>query len=190
MTEVPKPTDQGKTTAGAIISAADINDSPVELLRLVNNAMPILRATMPTFDFDKPPTDPVQLARDMAHTLLTVGGLGLSANQVGLPFRMFVVASNPIMAIFNPRIVDMSTEQVELEEGCLSWPGLFLKIKRSRGIKMRWTMPTGETLTERYEGITARVIQHEVDHLNGIVFLNKVSKLRRQMALDKQKNII
>src|SRR5690606_479245 len=93
----------------------------MSILKLVPKTYSILKKNIPEFDFNDPPVDPVELSRDLADTMILNGGLGLSANQVGLPYRAFVISSNPVIAVFNPKIVHKSDDQVMLEEGCLSF---------------------------------------------------------------------
>lgn len=157
------------------------------ILNLVKDSDPILKQVMENFNFLSPPTDPIQLAKDLAETMIDNKGIGLSANQVGLPYRVFVITGSPIQACFNPKIVDTSTEMVYLEEGCLSYPGLVVKIKRPRMIRVRFTMPNGETKTEKFDGMTARIFQHELDHLNGIVHISRANLYHKEKALKDQK---
>src|SRR5665213_1536971 len=119
------------------------------ILDLVPPTDPILKQKLEKFSFTNPPTDPTQLARDITETMISKNGLGLAANQVGLPYRVFAMKSNPVYVCFNPIIVDISTEKIYLEEGCLTFPGLFIKIKRPKTIKARFTMPNGQTDTFR-----------------------------------------
>jgi len=100
-------------------------------------------------------------------------GIGLAANQVGLTCRAFVMkchATSGIIAAFNPRILWASTKMVEMAEGCLSYPGRFLKITRPKQIKASWTDSHGKTQIRAFNKLDARVFQHELDHLNGITF--------------------
>ena len=113
--------------------------------------------------------------------------LGMVLNQVGLPLKMFVLDGEPAYAIFNPRITYFGEEEILLEEGCLSYPGLSLKIRRPRFIRARFQDPYGDYVTKQFDGITARVFQHEFDHINGVDFTQKVSKLKRDMAIKKWK---
>lgn len=150
---------------------------------LVDKNDPILRTRLEEFDFTNPPVDPIQLAHDLAQSMLAHdNGIGLSANQIGLPYRVFAVRSNPILVCFNPRIVDSESEEVYLEEGCLTYPDLFVKIKRPRRIRIRYTEPNGNVETRVFDGITARVMQHELDHLNGIVYSTRASKIHLEQA--------
>lgn len=157
----------------------------MSILTLVPSTDPILSEVMPKFDFDKPPINPEQLAVDLAETMIANKGLGLSANQVGLRHRVFVITGSPIIAIFNPRIVDSTPEEINMEEGCLSFPGLYFKVKRPAAIKMRYQLPNGETVTEQYQGLTARIIQHELDHLDGIKYTSRGNRMHVNEAKKK-----
>lgn len=137
---------------------------------------------MERFDFSNPPIDPIELAKILTETMLKENGIGLAANQMDLPFNVFVIKSNPVICAFNPRIVDYIGEEVYLEEGCLSFPGLAVKIKRPQGIRVRFTQPNGETITKEYHGLTARTIQHEIDHLNGVIFYERANRIHRERA--------
>ena len=154
---------------------------------LVKPDAPILKQVMEEFDFEKPPCDPKKLYTDLAESILKYRGLGLSASQLGLPYRVFVIWSDPIRAFFNPVIVDTSPETIFLDEGCLSFPGLFLNIERPRGVRLRFSNPLGERTTETFEDLTARIIQHEMDHLNGIVFGSRVTRMELEIAIRKAK---
>ena len=158
-----------------------------KVIDLVSSTDPILHTTLPEFDFSNPPVDPVQLAKDLAKTMIHNNGLGLAANQIGMSYRAFAMATNPVIVCFNPRIVDMSEEKLELEEGCLSYPGLLLKIVRPRRIKVRYQYPNGEVVTQVFHDMTARIFQHELDHLNGVTFDQYVSSLKLAMARNKMK---
>lgn len=163
------------------------------VLDLISPHSELLKTKLENFDFRNPPTDPSQLAKDLAETMIANNGLGLSANQIGLPYRVFVITGSPIYACFNPRIVDSSSEEVLMEEGCLSYPNLFIKIKRPAAIRVRFNLPNGEIKNETFEGLTARVFQHELDHLNGIVHTQRASLFhldqgkRRMKTLSRRK---
>jgi len=153
------------------------------ILDLVNDRDPILRTQLPLFDFSNPPVDPIQLAKDLTETMIANKGMGLAANQVGLPYRVFVLTGQQILACFNPKVVDFSPEEVYINEGCLSYPGLVVKIKRPQEIRVRFTMPNGETRTAKFEGLTARCFLHELDHLNGVVHLERANPIHREKAM-------
>ena len=156
------------------------------MMKLVDKYDPLLTTLLTEdFDFEDPQTDPVQLAIDMVEFMREKKGLGLAANQVGLNFRMFAMEGEPARVCFNPKIVSQSDEQVLLEEGCLSFPGLVVKVKRSRHCRIRFTGPNGEVYTEQFTGMTARVIQHEVEHLDGMLFFDKANRYHRDAAFKK-----
>lgn len=154
---------------------------------LVPSNSPILKQKMEEFDFSNPPTDPVQLAHDLAETMLDNNGLGISANQMGLPYRVFAIKAEKIIVCFNPKIVDYSEETIYLEEGCLSYPDLYIKVKRPRTIKMRYTEPNGNTLTTVFSGLTARVALHEFDHMEGITYLQRANRFHVDQAKKNKK---
>jgi peptide deformylase len=154
---------------------------------LVPSNDPILKSRMEEFDFFKPPTDPIQLAHDLAETMLYNDGLGLSANQIGLPYRAFAIKAEKIIVCFNPRIVDYSEETIYLEEGCLSYPNLYIKVKRPQKIKIRYTEPNGNTETKIFSGLTARVALHEYDHLEGITYMQRANRFHIEQAKKNKK---
>lgn len=159
--------------------------------QLVHYKDPILHQPVQAFDFVAPPFDPPTLARQLYDTMIKEGGIGLSANQCGLDYRVFVMAAHGdnFIACFNPKIVDFSGEQLYLEEGCLSYPGLFVKIKRPKIIKVRYTQSDGQTITRKFDGITSRCFQHELDHLNGIVHIDLATRFHKEQALKKWKKL-
>src|SRR6056300_1100872 len=117
------------------------------ILDLVKPDDSILKQKCEPFDFDNPHIDPEKLARDLRESMIYHKGIGLSACQVGLPYRVFV-AGDPgdidnIKVFFNPRIADTSNEKVLIEEGCLSFPGLFMKVKRPATVRIRFADPRG-----------------------------------------------
>ena len=156
------------------------------ILDLVKPDHPLLATKLEAFDFANPPTNPGDLANNLIETLIHHRGLGLAANQCGLPYRVFVMWSNPTKVCFNPRIVDITTDEVQMEEGCLSYPNLILPVKRPSIIKVRYQDVTGEMINDKFVGMTARCFQHELDHLNGIVYTSKVNPFHLQRAQRKQ----
>lgn len=144
---------------------------------------------MEHFSFTHPPVDPVELANKLIETMLAGDALGVSANQIGLPYRVFVMHSSPTLVCFNPKIVDHSTEEILLEEGCLSFPDLFVKVKRPRMIRARFTDANGHTHTKKLDGMSARIFQHELDHLDGVLFYQRAGTIHRDQAFKKQKEL-
>ena len=113
------------------------------------------------------------------------GGIGLAANQVGYNFRMFVTEGEPAFAVFNPTISFRSPNTLLMDEGCLSYPDLMLKVSRPASIRVRFQDPYGNWITKQFAGMSARVFQHEYDHLDGVDFTDKVSKMKLDMAKRK-----
>ena len=142
----------------------------------------ILKQKTDLFDFKNPPIDPVELYNNLAETMRELDGLGLAAPQIGLPYRAFVMRAENIIGVFNPKIVDISSEVVYLEEGCLSYPNLWVKVKRPKKIKVRFTHPDGQTETRVFDGMSARVFQHEFDHLEGIVHTKRANAYHLEQA--------
>lgn len=158
-------------------------------LKLVPPNDPILTKPCDVFDFSNPPIDPIELAKDLVKTMHDNNSIGLSANQVGIPYRVFSMRGSPENFVcFNPKLVQPSEMEVLLEEGCLTYQGLLVKIKRPQHIRVRFTTPNGETLTKQFTGMTARTFQHELDHLDGIIFYNRANRYHRDQALRKWKN--
>lgn len=157
-------------------------------LNLVKETDPILFKECNDFDFENPETDPVELAKNLNETMIHYKGLGLSANQVGLPYKVFVVRveDETPCAFFNPRVVDISENKVSMQEGCLSFPLLFLKVKRPDSVKVRYEDENGNTMTNTFKGMTARVVLHEYDHLKGQVFTNVAHRFESERALRKR----
>ena len=164
-----------------------MNDSIVEYA-LVKGTDPILHNPVAEFDFQNPAMNPVELYNVLATELLKRGGVGLSSNQIGIAARAFVVKSDPVMMMINPMIVNASEETGMFTEGCLSFPGLTGKVRRSKAIRVRYTTPDGVTDTKQFNGLTAEIIQHEMDHLSGITLLDRMGPVARQLALKKQMN--
>lgn len=156
-----------------------------EQYSLVELTDPVLHTATPRFDFSNPPIHPVELYNILGNKLREHDGLGLAAPQLGLPYNFFVIRSDPIQGFFNAKIVDTSEEQVLLEEGCLSYPGLVLKVKRPKVVRIRYSDPNGEVKTSKFQDMTARIIQHEIDHVEGVVFTDRVSRLSLEMAIKK-----
>lgn len=161
------------------------------ILSLVPQTDPILRTPTQPFDFDNPPMDPVALFEDLKQTMLHNKGLGLSANQVGIPYAVFVFGNplepDSVAAAFNPKIVDVAGEPYYMEEGCLSFPHLFIKVKRPPVIRVRYTTQHNVTDTIKFEGMTARIFLHETDHLNGLTFIQVANRFHVDQARRKAK---
>ena len=155
-------------------------------MELVKHNDPILITQCLPFDFQNPPFDPIKFSQQLVKFMYEKNGLGLAANQVGVSYRIFAMRGAPENFVcFNPKIVQPSEMNVTLEEGCLTYPGLLVKVKRPQHIRVRFTKPNGETITKQFTGMTARIFQHEIDHLDGIIFYNKANRFHRDKSLDK-----
>jgi peptide deformylase len=161
-----------------------------QLYNLVDPYSEILKQKLESFDFNNPPIPPRELAVSLIETMVKNRGIGMAANQVGLPYRVFVMGAEKVgFACFNPEILEATGEET-YEEGCLSFPGLFIKILRAATIKVRYTDMNGVEKEETFSGLTARIFQHELDHLNGITYTTKVSNLNLERAKEKVKRNI
>ena len=140
--------------------------------------------------------DRKELSEKMFDLMKKYGGIGLSANQVGLPFNMFVIGGHPSiekglkMTCFNPMIVSTGEENIRMKEGCLTYPFLFLNIKRPRKIVAKFEDENGEMKEGSFDGYMSRVFQHEYDHTQGITMVDKVSKFRYNLGLKKAQKIM
>ena len=122
-----------------------------------------------------------QIGSSMLEILRKKGGIGLSANQVGLPFRMCVIeldSNNPLILI-NPRLTKLSDKMVKSQEGCLSLPGATGIINRHKDVTVEYEDVSGETITEEATGLLSCCLQHEIDHLNGILMINRMSEVHK-----------
>jgi len=113
-------------------------------------------------------------------------GIGLSANQIGIKERAFIMYSDvkkkETITCFDPLITDYSEEKIIMDEGCLTWPGLWLKVERSEGIRCVYNDVDGELVQVQMHGLEARIFQHEYDHMEGTNFTQRVSRLKLNMA--------
>ena len=160
--------------------------------RLLMQVAPFMDDTLEQFGF----ADRKELSKVMYDNMAKYGGLGLSANQLGLPYRMFVMGGHPqiedgkVRSVFNPLINDVSPESINLKEGCLSFPFLFLSIKRPKWCSVRYTDENGEEVEETLHGMSARIFMHENEHMNGYVFTDLVSKLKLERAEKSKQKMI
>jgi len=161
-----------------------------EIYKLVDFYDPILR--QPTIPVkletaaDRKNADTVALS--LAETLSKSQGLGLSANQCGRTERMFAInMGEQIWTLINPEIIEKSDTLSDMSEGCLSYPGLYLKLKRPDHIKIKFQAINGEWIEQEFDGLTAVCVQHEIDHLDGKMFTDLVSPIKLDLAKKKVK---
>jgi peptide deformylase len=159
----------------------------IPIFDLVPEDSPILREYLPEFDFENPPVNPIEFASSLVETCKKHKGYGLSANQCGFRHRVFVMgAKEEYVAFFNPKIVATTKEDAHMEEGCLSFPLLALHITRPAEIMVEYQDFNGEKKSAQFSGISARCFQHELDHMNGIVYTSRVKPLALQQGMKKR----
>lgn len=135
--------------------------------------------------------DAEKLEYDMIEIMTKHNGIGLAANQIGFNKRIFVMGSEKAQgfplpfAAFNPRIIETSKEEILDYEGCLSFPGLYLNVKRPTWVIAEYQDSKGNVKEVRIDGYICKCFQHELDHLNGVCFVDKVSQLKLQLAMKK-----
>ena len=153
---------------------------------LVDENSKILRQKLREFDFQNPPINANEFASTLVETCKKNKGLGLSANQCGFTYRVFVMGANDdYVAFFNPKVISSEGEE-HMIEGCLSFPLLGLRITRPKEIVVEYQDFVGAKHTTRFSGISARCFLHELDHMNGIVYTDRVKPLALKFGLDKR----
>jgi peptide deformylase len=163
----------------------------VEPLPLYDENHPMLKVQIPEYKFDLPNPLMEMLVKRLKMTMKLYGGIGLSANQCGVFERVFVIGTDHFqIACINPRIIGQAPSTIKAEEGCLSFPGLHVKLDRPDWVEVEFTNEMGELKQMRLEGITARCFQHELDHMNGIRMIDHIGPVALQMARKKQEKII
>jgi peptide deformylase len=146
---------------------------------------------VPEFNFNEPHgVDSVKLAHTLITEMKNNGGIGLAANQLGINVRAFVMYSEPPMVCFNPKITMYGDEEIALDEACLSYPTLTVKVKRPRFIRARFQDPYGNIVTKKFDGMAARVFQHEMDHLDGITYYKRANTIHKERFEKKWKKVL
>jgi len=156
-------------------------------MKLITYPNEILEREVKDVDLENPGFDPVELKKEMVDFMIANNGIGLSANQVGLDATVFVMGDsveNSTICI-NPTVLQYTEETVDDIEGCLSFPNVFVKIKRPKEILAEWYNEKLEKQTVKIEGYSAKCYLHELDHLLGITFKDRASKLKWDMAQKK-----
>ncbi len=142
-------------------------------------------------------TDAVrQLADDMLETMYDAPGIGLAAPQVAAMSRMFVMdcakedaATPEPMVLINPKVIWSSEERSVYDEGCLSIPDQYAEVERPASVKVSWTNLDGKEVQETFDGLWATCAQHEIDHLDGKLFIDYLKPLKRQMITRKMQKL-
>ena len=130
----------------------------------------------------------LDLIKDMAETMYADSGVGLAAPQVGVSKRIIIIdgEEDGLIVLINPMIVKSEGELVA-EEGCLSIPDIYSQVKRSLKVTVKALDENGDLIEITKEGLTARALQHEIDHLDGILFVDRIGRMERQILLNKLK---
>jgi len=160
-------------------------------MKLVTFPNDILRERMPDFDFENPIMDPMQIEKEMVELMIAERGIGLSGNQVGLRARVITIFPRDMslelgpFAMFNPVLRAASDEQIETLEGCLSFPGMLIPVKRPRTIMAEYLDSQGNNCVISLSDVDAKCFLHELDHLDGICYIDRVSKLKQDLTMRK-----
>ena len=164
------------------LKGTSIVTTNIPTFELVPETHPVLREVLPEFNFSNPPVSPNEFASSLVETCIKNDGYGLSANQCGFKHRVFVMgAGKEYVAFFNPKVVKTEGE-VHMQEACLSFPMLGLYVTRPEKIWVEYQDFNGQKKEAHYVGLSARCFLHELDHMNGIVYTDKVKPLALQQG--------
>lgn len=162
-----------------------VKKEEVKIFPLVDPTHPLLSIQLQDFDFTNPPVDPNEFASTLVDSCKKYNGLGLSANQCGYPHRVFVMGSgDDFIACFNPKLI-LAEDESHMPEGCLSFPLLELRITRPKTITVEYQDWFGEKHEAKFTGLTARIFLHELDHMNGIMYTDRVKPLALKSGMKK-----
>lgn len=168
------------------------------ILPIVAHGHPVLKKVGEDFEIGDP--DLPKLVEDMFETMYFSSGVGLAAQQINIPKRLFVIDATPYAeegqeaggfkkVFVNARITQRKGEIKPFEEGCLSYPGIRETVEREDTIRIEYFDEHFKHYDEEFSGILSRIIQHEYDHIEGIVFIDHISKLRRTLLGRKLREI-
>ncbi len=161
-------------------------------MKLIKYPNDFLDKKVKEVDLENLEFDPVELKKEMVEFMLANNGIGLSANQIGLDAQVFVMGDsieNSTMCI-NPTVLQYTQDTQDDIEGCLSFPTIFVKVRRPREILARYWNEHLEECTVKIEGYSAKCYLHELDHLQGITFKDRASKLKWDMATKKARKLV
>ncbi|MCL5017224.1 MAG: peptide deformylase [Patescibacteria group bacterium] len=150
-----------------------------------------LRRKAAEFDFNEHSKKEIrELIKNMRIEMAKAIGVGLSANQLGMDMRLFIAkVDNKQYSIFNPVITKLSKETIVMEEGCLSVPEIYGEVDRPEKITIEGFDANGKKIKIKAWGLLARVFQHETDHLNGVLFIDKAKRLRKYEKQEKNREL-
>ncbi len=148
----------------------------------------MLRSHIDLFDFES--NDGQEIGDILVTHMSKYRGVGLAANQIGLSVRAFAIMTKEgPKVLFNPVLTELSPDTIRMEEGCLSFPGIVLKIARPMTCRVVYNRPDGARDTMVLGGREARIALHEIDHLNGITFMEKAPRLSVKLAMEKARKL-
>lgn len=175
-----------------IDTTLDVQPSILKPLSLLSDNHPMLRTVMPEYDVTKLPNSNMStLVSQLKMTMKLYGGIGLSANQCGIMERVFIIGTDEFtITCINPKVVNHSNEIVKDNEGCLSFPGMFLKLDRPKSIDVEFYDESGKLQQMTLDGLTARCYLHELDHMNGVRFVDRVGPVAIRMAQQRKKKLL
>ena len=161
-----------------------------EISKLLEPNNILLRTTMELSE----DCDREKVKQDLIDSMEHYQGVGLSANQIGIPERVFImyedVNTRKILTCFNPKILELSKEQILMDEGCLTYPGIWLKVKRPYAVKFEYEDEKREKHEKEFIGLPSRIFQHEYDHMLGRTFTEYASKMKLDMAYKKAQKMM
>jgi peptide deformylase len=170
-------------TQHALDVMESIQENGWKMDRLVSVTDPILKNPLDSCSIG---LDRKELQDRLLSTMEHYQGIGLSANQIGIKERAFIMYSDikkkEMITCFDPLITEYHLEKIIMDEGCLTWPGLWLKVQRSEGIRCLYYDVDGELVQVEMHGLESRIFQHEYDHMEGTNFTKRVSPLKLNMA--------
>ena len=157
------------------------------ICELVKETDPFLREKPETFNFESPQVDPEKLSAQLIENMIHHEGYGLSANQIGIPVQAFAMRMDErVLVVFNPEILEWSDDTTYMKEGCLSFPGLWIAIERAKSVAVKFQVFDGEDQAGSMTDLSARIFQHESEHMDGDLFIDNVSGLKLKLAMRKR----
>ena len=162
-----------------------------KICKLIEAENPIMKVRLSGCS---PDLDRDDVEEKLLDSMKQYNGIGLSANQIGIMERVFVMYSDvkkrETITCFNPKIVTQSDTKILMDEGCLTYPGLWLKVKRPDGIEVEYEDKNGEIQNQAMFGLECRIFLHEYDHMEGTNFTQKVSKIKLNRALKRRSKMV
>jgi peptide deformylase len=165
-----------------------IQQQRIDPLPLFDDNHPMLSVSIPEYDINALPNGSMtNLISRLKMTMKLYGGIGLSANQCGILERVFVIGTDDFtIACINPKVITQSEEMIKDNEGCLSFPGMYLKLNRPKTIQVEFYDENGTLQRTTLDGLTARCYLHELDHMNGIKFTDHAGPVAVRLAKQRQ----